>query len=1820
MINLALSTAGNYTVINTIAASGGCAAAADTVQVTILAAPAAPSLANSGPVCAGDSVTFSVNSPLVGADYNWSNTTFGPQTGTSFSVLSGSANITYTATVTTVEGCTSVAGTTTAVVNAIPTTPVLSSNPVCAGNTLTISVTNPVSGATYSWTGPSGALATTGPTVTITNAQVAASGPYTVIRYVNGCESQPATINAVVTAAPSAPVPSSNSPVCGGGVLQLSASAVAGATYSWTGPAGFASTLQNPTRSPALSSHSGTYSVWALLNGCISPVATIQVIVSPIPAAPSLTSNSPICAGATLLLTAQGVPGAIYNWLSPTGQPFSGQTVSVPNTTVAQHSGVWTATQTINGCLSTAGATQVVINPTPAAPNVFSNSPVCQGQSLTLSTILVPGSTYTWTTPTGGTHIGQILTITNTLPSDSGQYTLVTALAGCVSPPTIVNAIVAPEPAVPAVFSNSPICEGQTLTLSTTPVAGATYNWTAPSGATYTGQTVTINGATPTTTALSGNWSLFVTSAYGCTSDTALAPIVVNPVPSQPFLSSNSPVCQGQDLQFSATPTSGSWPAGTTFSWTGPGGYFSILQHPTRTSTLPAHSGAYTLTVSANGCTSLASVINVVVNPSPVLANLSSNSPLCEGATLQLNVGTIANGTYTWTGPGGFISYVQNPTIPNITAAQAGNYSLTVTNANGCSNQTVGVVNVVVHPSVAVAATSNSPICEGGTLLLTATVSTPGVSYSWTGPNGFASSVFNPTLFNVPLAGAGTYQVFVLHNGCLSEDTVHVVVNPEPSAPVPTSNSPICAGQTLELFANGPNPGPGVAYSWTGPGITAATATMQNPVIQNATVAMQGLYQVTVFVNGCPSPLGIVQVTVQPVPQISVAPTTSTICAGESVTLTASGTGALSYSWSPTAGSQSTITVTPTVTTTYTLYSLGSNGCFDIDTAQVIVVPGVVPDAGPDQVGLCPSTTTTLAATPPTTGTGQWTILSGTGGVIASPSSPTSAFSGVINQSYQLLWTVSNPPCAPVSDTVLVSFTSGITPPAITTNNSPICVGQTLQLATALVPGATYTWTAPSGQIHVGQVLIISNATALDSGQYTLTYSTQAGCSSQPAYINYAVYSLPQTPLISSNSPLCAGQTLQLSTTAVATSYSWTGPALFNSTLQNPQIQNVTAANAGSYTLIVSNAAGCASQAATTNVVVNPAILQPSVQATSPLCVGSTLQLSANGNFPAGSTYTWSGPGFSSTLQNPSIANVQATNAGTYTVVVTTPAGCVSLPGAATVVVHPQAATPLATSNSPVCEGTTLAFTITNPVGGATYSWTGPNGFVSSLTNPTIPLVTQAAAGTYQVTVVDQNGCASATAGTVTVVVNPAPIATTQSNSPLCVGSTLQLQVTQTTGATYSWVGPNGFTSSVYNPSVFNAQQGMSGTYQVFITANGCTSEGQVQVVVQPQPTAPVPVSNPLIVCEGQPLVLSISNPVPGGLYSWTGPNSYTSTQANNTLSPSTLAMTGIYQVTVTVNGCTSAIGLVEVTVTPIPNVTVSSSAPVICTGGSAGLTAVGATNYSWTPTAGLSPIPTTGGIVTASPTVTTLYTVYGFSGTNVCPSFDTIRVQVNSALVADAGPDQTDLCGSTTTLAATPAGSVPAVWSILSGTGGSFGNDTLATSTFTGQAGQSYTLLWSLNQAPCPVSTDTVIVTFLPEVLNATAQNDTICGPDVAVLSATWRSCRRHLPVVHRYHAGTRSLRSGLCHAGAYSNHYVLCVGELWGLPERLYSRAGHRGSPADRRCRHERNHPAGRVGDADGHRRHQLQLGSEHRLKQSAERYAYGKPRCNDLVHRND
>jgi len=208
-------------------------------------------------------------------------------------------------------------------------------------------------------------------------------------------------------------------------------------------------------------------------------------------------------------------------------------------------------------------------------------------------------------------------------------------------------------------------------------------------------------------------------------------------------------------------------PQGGTFSGTGVvSNYFFPLL---------AGVGVHPITYLYNdpwGCGNLYDTVTVEVLNVPTFPAASSNSPVCEGTTVLLSASD-STAQHYWTGPNGFTSTHQQPIIPSSTTTDGGNYTVTITNAAGCSSTVV--TNVIVNAAPFIGITNNGPICIQEDLIL---IANGGDTYHWTGPNGFASTLPSPTIADVPLNYSGTYTVTVTSpNGCISTATTNAQID-----------------------------------------------------------------------------------------------------------------------------------------------------------------------------------------------------------------------------------------------------------------------------------------------------------------------------------------------------------------------------------------------------------------------------------------------------------------------------------------------------------------------------------------------------------------------------------------------------------------------------------------------------------------------------------------------------------------------------------------------------------------------------------------------------------------------------------------------------------------------------------------------------------------------------------------------------------------------------------------------------------------------------------------------------------------------------------
>jgi gliding motility-associated-like protein len=1034
-----VTSSGSYTVRVTNANGCQSASSAATV-VTVNALPGTPAISAGGPTtfCAGGNVTLTSGT---GTSYLWSN-------GATTSSINITASGSYTVKVTNASGCQSAASAATVVtVNALPITPTITANgptTFCAGGSVTLTSS---AGTSYLWS--NGA--------TTQSINVTASGSYTVkVTNASGCQSA-ASVATVVTAnaLPATPTITAGGPTtfCAGGSVTLTSSA--GTTYLWS----------NGATTPGINiTTAGSYTVQVTnANGCQSAVSAATIVnVNALPVVNAGTDITiPNGTFTTINATVTGIGPFTYSW-SPSAQLVNAL-IKDPTTVNLAATTVFTLTATsLTTLCSNTDAVTITISGVPLNSNPTATpGTICAGTNVQLHALAFGGSgsyTYIWTSIPGGFSSSLADPIAN--PTVSTTYNLTVSDGfNTVNPQVIVT--VNAQPATPTISAGGPttFCTGGSVTLTSS--AGTSYLWS--NGAT----TPSINITT------SGTYTVKVTNASGCQSAASAASVVtVNDIPVTPTITAGGPTtfCNGGSVTLTSS-------AGATYLWS---------NGATTQSINVTAAGSYTVkATSISGCQSAASVATVVtVNALPGTPTITADGPttFCAGGsvTLTSSAGTI----YLWS---------NGATTPSINITTTGNYTVTVTNANGCQSALSAVTVVTVNALPAtptITASGPTTFCDGGSVTLT---SSAGSTYLWS--NGATTNSINITT-------SDSLTVKVTNaSGCQSvQSAVTVVtVNALPATPTISSGGPttFCDGGNVTLTSTAET-----SYLWSNSAISSsinvtsagsynvqvtnasgcqsassvATIVTVNPLpgiptviaegpttfcegdtvtltssagisylwsngetLQSIPVSTAGSYTVKVTnESGCLSATsGSVAIVVNTLPVVSTG-NNGPVCAGSALSFTGGPSGMMVYYWSG-PGEFTSLLQNPLVTDsatldmtgTYTLVVANTNGCTNTASQNIVVNVAPVAVAGPDQE-LKFTFETQMNAELSSAETGEWSLISGSGH-ISDVNSPTTGITGLSIGENKFLWKVLNGSC---EDTAKVKITvQNVFVPSVITPN-----------------------------------------------------------------------------------------------------------------------------------------------------------------------------------------------------------------------------------------------------------------------------------------------------------------------------------------------------------------------------------------------------------------------------------------------------------------------------------------------------------------------------------------------------------------------------------------------------------------------------------------------------------------------------------------------------------------------------------------------------------------------------------------------------------------
>jgi uncharacterized repeat protein (TIGR01451 family) len=1400
-----------------------------------------------------------------------------------------------------------------------------------------------------------------------------------------------------------------------------------------------------------------------------------------------LSASSPtVCSGGSVLLSATGCAGSIL-WSN--GQTGASIQVS-PTLPVTSY----TATCSVASCTSNASnPVTVTLSTGPNAPVISaSNSNICVGQSTVLTATGCSG-TVTWSNG----QTGSSLTVS---PLATSNYSATCALGSCVSNASLPLTINVGSVTTPTILASKELtCGGEpvnltvsncvggvlwstgatSLTISVSPTATTTYSVNCGTGtcASTAQKTITVGGLgqTPTLTASANNvcaGTPVTLTATNCTGTIAWA------------VTSNPGVSVGTGSSITVSPSATTSYTATCSSGTGCSGFASININVTSKPDAPivtcgaericagdslvftAHNCAgtvnwsngmvgtsmvvrpmvnttYTATCTVNGCVSNPSIPVTITVLTQVPVITASSETVCSGGSTTLTASN-CSGTLLWSTGSNAPSITVNPTAQTI-------YSVTCT-VDGCVGTANKTIFIGLGQTPTITASQNS-ICAGAEVVLTAS-NCVGIATWSTGATGTSLTV-SPT-------STTNYSVTCGTASCLGTSSITITVNPVQLPSISTSNAFICAGESTTLTASGCSGG----LVWS----TGATT-----AVINVSPTANTIYTVTCGSGTCARSVSQ-EIIVNPISLPTLSASKSSICAGESVTLTATNC-ASTITWS-TGQTGSSITVTPSANTTYNA-TCGTGSCIGSANITINVSSGQTPQISASSTTICANEQVTLNVSA-CTGSIMWSNGSTTASINVNPTVTTTysvtctsgACSGsasrtitvgtgqvpVISASAQLICAGQNSTLTVTNCSSTVSWSNGMTGsqivvvPSAPTTYTATCGSGSCSASSSISIDINNSVPAPTVSANVTEIcqpgIVILSATGCQgtitwsNGQtgnsitvnVETTQSFRAFCTgltcisvySEPVNITVGNTSVPV--ISSSGSTVCNGSSVTLTATNCSQNVFWSNGMTGSSIIVAP----TTATN---YSAICRAAsANCDSQPS--NIIridVSNAPNAPTITCSADrICQGESLTLVAIG---CEGTVTWHSNGNTQTGQS-IVVSPSVTTAYTATCTI---GNCTSgMSGAATITVG-KPIPPIVYCNSPVvCSGNSVEMEAYGCVG--TVRWS--NGMTGSVVSVSPTVLT-----TYYA-ICDAGACQSDQSNSISVVVSGSGIKkpTVRDLVNTCPNQTVDLStaVTSTVANGNTLIFRTG--NSPSSPAVQNPTSiGLTGTYYVFESGgSGCYSEGSIINVGITNCNDPVPncTTNPATAVAGANETICLDNnyitlngSIGGAATSSTWSSSGTGT-FENSINPVTRyyfsnqdLVNGTVTLTLTTNdpdnagSCLPAVSSKVVTINSVsvrPTIS-SNKSPNICLGDSVTLTANPEGNYSYLWSNGAS-------TRSIEAKVSGNYSVR-FVNQAGCKSLasDNISVDVNSSIAAPSVTSPvTNVCPATTVNLASAVTSQP--------------------------------------------------------------------------------------------------------------------------------------------------------------------------------------------------
>ena len=1658
------------TAVYTVTPSaGGCVGNPITVTIVVNPVPNATASPSTQSICSGGTTSIALSSNVSTTSFNWTVNQSGTSgaangSGSSISqtlVATGTTPGTsvYTITPSTVS-CTGSPITATVTVNPLPVaTAVPSTQTICSGDATSIALTSNVSGTTFTWTanqlGVTGATPSSGATIaqnlTATGTS-AGTATYTITPAVGSCVGGTIPVTITVNPKPVATATPSSQSLCTGSTTSINlSSTLPGTNFSWTvaetgvtgGSASNGTSIVQPLSTTGSAPGTAVYTVTPTASGtgCVGAPITVPVTVNPIPLANAVPPSQTICSGSpTAISLTSNVAGTSFNWtISQSnvtgGSAASGSSIAQTLATTGTTAGVavYTITPSASGCTGAPIVVNVQVDRVPVATATPSSQTLCSGDAtaITLSSN-IPGSSFAWTvnqtgaagaTAGNGTSITQILTATGTT-AGTVTYSITPTSGNCPGQPITVVITVNPKPTVIATPPAQTICSGTSTSIAlSSNIGGTTFTWTVNqtgvTGATAGGgssiaETLTLTG--------SNNGSVVYTitpsSTNGCLGTPSAVVITVNKKDNPMFNYSSSTYCQTEP---NPTPAITGL-AGGTFTAV-PAGLVFVNINSGQINLSASTVGTYAVTYTTNGPCPATNTVNVTIVTQPVATFSYIPLPICQYDTNiapTFPVGASA-GVFSAT-PSGLVFVNPATGVIDLSLSTPGTYKVINTIVPGACPGAIDSANVIINTAPVVTATpSSQSLCSGSSTGINLTSSIPGSTFAWTvnqtgvsgASNGNGASIVHALSTTGNSPGTAVYTIIpTAPSGCNGQPiTVTITVNPIPVLTTTPSIDTICSGSTASIALS--SNVVGTFFSWTivqtgvsggaaGSGLTVSqTLTTTNPAPGT------GVYTITPSANGCSGTPVVATIHVNPVPIVTVTPSTPTICSGDTtaIAITADVPGT-SFSWTfnqtnasgASDGNGSTIAQVLTATNTVpgiVVYNVtGSiDGCSSTNTiATVNVNPRPVVTATPSSESLCSFETTSIALTSNVFGTTySWTVVQsgvtgaspGNGANIYQTLSTTGTTSGTAI--YTITPLANGCTGTPFNDTVTVY---PIPVATATPVSQTFCSGGVTSIAlTSNVIGTNFTWTVvPAGVsgANPGTGLSITdtiNATGIVNGtaNYTITPTAAGGCSGTPVSVTITVKPRPVVTPVPSPLTVCSGDTalIALVSNIPGTTFVWgisqTGATGAFASSGNTISQALTATGNTPGTVLYTVTPtfnSCPGEVDTINVTVNPRPVATAAPSAPNICSLDTTAIALSSNV-AGTTFSWTvaqnnvsggiagwGDTISQVLTNTNFLNLPGTAVYTITPLAD---GCTGNPITVTVTVKRTDNAAYSYTSGTYCQTAPNPTPTITGLPGGVFSST-PAGLVLDSVTGTINTALSAI-NTYTLSYTTNGPCPKVNSMLMTITLAPSAVFNYTSTS-YCQHGTNPVPVFGVgASAGIFTASPSGLAFVHVNTGEIDLSQSAPGTYTVTNTIPpGGTCAAEIATYTVTIDSAPTVTASALTqtLCSGDTTSFSLTSTMPGTIYNWTVIQNGVSggSDGNGTSISQVLATTSntpgtaIYIITPSAGGCTGLPITITVTVNPIPSATAVPSAQIVCSGIAPLIilsSTVSGTIYNWT-------------------------------------------------------------------------------------------------------------------------------------------------------------------------------------------------------------------------------------------------------------------------------